>query len=315
MRIRKAIIPVAGLGTRFLPITKAVPKELLPIVDVPMLQLVVDEALDAGITEIILVTGRGKGALEDYFDHAHELERSLSDRGQTELLSTVEAISNKTRLLSVRQKQPLGLGHAVQVAEAAAGGEPVAVLLPDDLFDAEGLSGRSAIGQLCRAFEATGGGAILAVEEVPAERASSYGVVLGRPVPESPALGPDVERLQRLTQLVEKPPRETLPPVPPGRGYDIISGRYVLPAAVWPILRATRPGRGGEIQLTDALAALLDSGHPCFGYRVAARHFDGGNKLGWLTANLHYALRRPDLGPQLRAVLAELTAATQPPDV
>lgn len=298
-KVRRAVIPAAGLGTRFLPATKALPKEMLPIVDVPTIQLVVEDALAAGIEEIILVTGRGKASIEDHFDHAFELERTLRDRGKADLLAGVERISRRVRLVSVRQKEPLGLGHAVLVAEQVAAGEPVAVLLGDDLFDTGELG--SSIAQLCRVFEELGGqSAVVAVQEVEAGQEHMYGVIAGQRV-EDPRFG---GRLTRVSQMVEKPAPGTAP------SRDAIVGRYVLPAAIWPLLRSTPPGRGGEIQLTDAIAGLIDRAGPgaggCYGYRVEGVRHDAGDRLGYLGANLAYALQRPELRPGLLRLMARL---------
>jgi UTP--glucose-1-phosphate uridylyltransferase len=277
MKVRKAVIPAAGLGTRFLPATKAIPKEMLPIVDVPTLQLVVEEALDAGIEEIILVTGRGKGTLEDHFDVSYELERTLRDRGKKELLAVVERISHMTRLVSVRQKEPLGLGHAVLVARQAAGDEPVAVLLGDDLYDCEGR--KPAIGQLIEAYEKKDGAGVIALMEVEKGQEHQYGIVAGQ----------KEDELFHITDMVEKPAPGTAP------SRMSIVGRYVLPAAIWPILEATPPGKNGEIQLTDALKTLAQKGAGCYGVTVDGTRHDAGDKLGYLGANLAWAMKRPEL--------------------
>jgi UTP--glucose-1-phosphate uridylyltransferase len=294
MRVRKAILPAAGLGTRFLPATKAVPKEMLPIVDVPTIQLVVEEALAAGLEEIIVVTGRGKASLEDHFDHAYELEDTLARRGKRDLLEQVQKISRRVRIVSVRQKEPLGLGHAVLVARQAAGDEPVAVLLGDDLIDADGLP-RTGIGQLVDEQARLGDAAVIALLEVAPGQEHLYGIVAGTPVD-----GSD-ERLLKLHDLVEKP----APGSAPSR--LAIIGRYVLPAAIWPILERTPPGRGGEIQLTDALLALA-RGAGCYGYRFRGVRHDAGDRLGFLGANLAYALKRDELRPGLLALMRELVA-------
>ena len=292
-KVRKAVIPAAGLGTRFLPATKAVPKEMLPIVDVPTLQLIFEEALAAGIEEIVLVTGRGKSTIEDHFDVSYELEHTLRERGKKELLDQVSAISRKVRLISVRQKEPLGLGHAVLVARQAVGDEPVAVLLGDDLFDTDKV-GRSGIGQLVDQFEAQGGDAgVIALLEVPPGQEHLYGIVAGAQVGQN-------ERLLKLSDLVEKPAPGTAPT------RLAIIGRYVLPASIWPILERTKPGRGGEIQLTDALKTLAVDGGGCFGYTLEGERHDAGDRLGYLRANLAYALKRPELADGLRAVMREL---------
>jgi UTP--glucose-1-phosphate uridylyltransferase len=299
-RVRKAVIPAAGLGTRFLPATKAIPKEMLPIVDVPTIQLVIEEALAAGIEEIILVTGRGKASIEDHFDIAYELEDTLARRGKRELLEPVAKLSRRIRLISVRQKEPLGLGHAVLVARQAAGGEAVAVLLGDDLIDADGLP-RSGIGQLCDEYARAGGAAgVIALSEVPPGQEHLYGVVAGDVVPGADAQG-ESGRLLKLTDLVEKPAPGTAP------SRLAIIGRYVLPPSIWDILERTPPGKGGEIQLTDALRTLATTdGAGCFGYRLRGVRHDAGDRLGYLGANLAYALKRPELKPGLLALMREL---------
>jgi len=289
--VKKAVIPAAGLGTRFLPATKAVPKEMLPIVDVPTLQLVVEEALASGIEQIVLVTGRGKSTIEDHFDVSFELERTLADRGKKELLAQVERISKMVRLVRVRQKEPLGLGHAVLVARDAVGDEPVAVLLGDDLYDCDGRA-RPAIGQLVDAYERLGEQAVIALMEVPAGHEHLYGVVAARPHQNDPSV-------VRITDMVEKPPQGTAP------SRLAIVGRYVLPAEIWPILARTPPGKGGEIQLTDALKVLAQ-GSGCYGLTVDGKRHDAGDKLGYLGANLAWALKRDDLRPGLLALMRRL---------
>lgn len=289
-RVRKAIIPAAGLGTRFLPATKAVPKEMLPIVDVPTLQYIVEEALASGIEEIVLVTGRGKGVIEDHFDVSYELERTLKDRGKDELLAIVERVSQLVRLVTVRQKEPRGLGHAVLVARQAVGDEPVAVLLGDDIYDCEGRP--PATRQLLEAFEAQGGErAVVALMEVPAGQEHLYGIVSGQKLD---------ARTTKIEDMIEKPSPGTAP------SRLAIVGRYVLPAAIWPILERTEPGKGGEIQLTDALRTLAREGAGCVGLAVDGTRHDAGDKLGYLGANLAYALKRPDLKPGLLALMRQL---------
>jgi len=292
-RVRKAVIPAAGLGTRFLPATKAVPKEMLPIVDVPTLQLIVEEALDAGIEEIVLVTGRGKSSIEDHFDHSYELEHTLRERGKKELLAVVERISKLTRLVTVRQKEPLGLGHAVLVARQAVGDdEPVAVLLGDDLYDCEGR--RPAIGQLIDEYERLGGDkGVVSLMEVPAGQEQLYGIVAGKAVAGAP-------RTTHIDDMVEKPAPGTAP------SRLAIVGRYVLPSSIWQILQRTQPGKGGEIQLTDALKELAQKGGGCYGLTVDGTRHDAGDKLGYLGANLAWALKRDDLRPGLLALMRRL---------
>jgi UTP--glucose-1-phosphate uridylyltransferase len=292
MKVRKAVIPAAGLGTRFLPATKAVPKEMLPIVDVPTLQLIVEEALDAGIEEIVLVTGRGKSTIEDHFDHSYELEHTLRERGKKELLALCERVSKLTRLVTVRQKEPLGLGHAVLVARPAVGDEPVAVLLGDDLYDCEGR--RPAIGQLIDEFERLGGDkGVVSLMEVAAGQEQLYGIVAGKPLADAP-------RTIHISDMVEKPAAGTAP------SRLAIVGRYVLPAAMWNILAATKPGKGGEIQLTDGLKELAQRGAGCYGLTVDGTRHDAGDKLGYLGANLAWALKRDDLRPGLLALMRRL---------
>jgi UTP--glucose-1-phosphate uridylyltransferase len=289
-RVRKAVIPAAGLGTRFLPATKAVPKEMLPIVDVPTLQLIVEEALAAGIEEIVIVTSRGKTTIEDHFDHSYELEHTLRERGKKELLALAERVSNMVRLISVRQKEPLGLGHAVLVARQAIGDEPVAVLLGDDLYDCDGK--RPAIGQLVDEFERAGGqSGVIALMEVPAGQEQLYGIVAGKPL---------TPRTLKIDDMVEKPAPGTAP------SRLAIVGRYVLPASIWSILERTQPGKGGEIQLTDALKELAQKGGGCVGLTVDGVRHDAGDKLGYLGANLSWALKRDDLRPGLLALMRRL---------
>ncbi|HEX3478737.1 MAG TPA: UTP--glucose-1-phosphate uridylyltransferase [Kofleriaceae bacterium] len=285
--VRKAVIPAAGLGTRFLPATKAVPKEMLPIVDVPTIQLVIDEAVRAGVTDVIVVNGRGKHAIEDHFDHAYELEHTLRERGNARLADEMTAVSQLVRLISVRQKQPLGLGHAVLCAREAVGDEPFAVLLGDDLIDNDADPG---IGQLMRVQAETGAAAI-AIMEVPAGKEHMYGIVTG---------DLDASGRMRIRDMIEKPKPGTAP------SRWAIVGRYVLPAAVWPHLAATRPGAGGEIQLTDALRELARSPDGMYGVVVAGTRHDAGDRLGYLRANLAYALKRPELRDAVLALCREM---------
>jgi len=287
-KVRKAVIPAAGLGTRFLPATKAVPKEMLPIVDVPTIQLVVEEAIAAGIEDIVVVNGRGKSAIEDHFDHAYELEHTLRQRGKESLLTLTERISKMARIISVRQKQPLGLGHAVLSGRYAIGDEPFAVLLGDDLIDNDE---RPAIGQLCQVYEETGCGAIAVVEVAPGQE-HLYGIVAGEP---------DGEGRIRIRDLVEKPKPGTAPT------RLAIIGRYVLPPEIWGLLENTQPGVGGEIQLTDALRGLASSDGPgLLGVQVEGTRHDAGDKLGYLRANLAYALKRPEMRDSVLALLREM---------
>ena len=286
-RVRKAVFPVAGLGTRFLPATKVIPKEMLPIVDVPTLQLVVEEAVAAGITDVVVINGRGKAAIEDHFDHAFELERTLRDRGNTALADEMAAISTMVRLISVRQKAPLGLGHAVLCAREAIGDESFAVLLGDDLIDNDA---DPATAQLARVHASTGAGAI-AVVEVPEGQEHLYGII----VAERDATGH-----MRIKDLVEKPKPGTAP------SRWAVVGRYVLPPSIFGHLAVTRPGAGGEIQLTDALQMLARSSEGLYGVQVAGTRHDAGDRLGYLRANLAYALKRPELRDAVIAMCREL---------
>jgi len=281
----KAVIPAAGLGTRNLPASKAVPKEMLPIVDVPSLQLIVEEAVAAGIREVILVTGRGKHPLEDHFDVSFELEETLRRRGKRELLAEMKRISQLVNLISVRQKEPLGLGHAVLCARDAVGDAPIAVMLPDDLLDAP----RPGVAQLDDVYQRTGKGCIGLLQVEPGQE-RLYGIVKGQ------AAGP---RLWRLEDLVEKPE----PAQAPSR--LAIVARYVLPPSIFPLLAATKPGAGGEIQLTDGLLALARS-EGLYGWELEGTRYDAGDKLGWLKANLAYALKRPELAGPLREYMKTL---------
>jgi UTP--glucose-1-phosphate uridylyltransferase len=285
--LKKAVIPAAGLGTRFLPATKAIPKEMLPIVDVPTIQLVIEEAVRAGITDVILINGRGKSAIEDHFDHAYELEHTLRSRGNTELADEMARISTMVRLISVRQKQPLGLGHAVLCARGAIGDEPFAVLLGDDLIDDTGVPG---IAQLSRVYEQTGAAAI-AVMEVPAGQEHKYGIVAGER---------DATGHMRIRDLVEKPKPGTAP------SRWAIVGRYVLPPSVWGYLAATKPGAIGEIQLTDALRSVAAEPTGMYGVVVEGTRHDAGDRVGYLRANLAYALKRPELRDAVLALMREL---------
>lgn len=282
------MIPAAGLGTRFLPATKAIPKEMLPIVDVPTIQLVIEEAVAAGIETIIVINGRNKSAIEDHFDHAFELEQTLRERGKEDLLGLVESVSTKVQVVSIRQKRPLGLGHAVLCAREAVGDEPFAVMLGDDLIDNDERPG---IGQLCDVHAETGAGAV-AVMEVAPGREHMYGIVDG-----------DRDRAGRvrIRNMVEKPAPGTAPT------RLAVIGRYVLPPTVFDILAETEAGVGGEIQLTDALCRLAVAGDPgLLGVIVEGIRHDAGNKLGYLRANIAYALKRPELRDGVLALLREM---------
>jgi len=285
---RKAVLPVAGLGTRFLPVTKAVPKELLPIVDRPCVSYVVAEAVEAGFTDVVLVTARGKGAIEDYFDRSPALEATLEAAGKKELLAEVQAVARTATVVSVRQHAMMGLGHAVLTAAPAVGEEDFAVLLPDDLVDAT----EPCIGQLARAQGETGG-VVVALKEVPRAETRRYGICAGDMV---------LPDRMHVHTMVEKPAPEKAP-----SNLSIV-GRYVLPAEIFGILRETKPGAGGEIQLTDALAVLAARGR-VHGVVFQGQHFDTGNPLGLLAAQLHWSLRRPDMAEGTRELLRRFAAS------
>jgi len=287
MRVRKAVFPAAGLGTRFLPATKAQPKEMLPLVDKPIIQYVIEEAVAAGITNIIIVTGRGKNAIEDHFDVSYELEKLLEERGKTELLEEVRAISSMINVSYVRQGVALGLGHAVLMAKDLVGDEPFAVMLGDDIID----SPTPCMKQMVDVFERHKG-PVVAVHQVPRDEISAYGVIDGVPEGES-------GRVYRLRDLVEKPRAEDAPS-------DLaIIGRYILTPDVFEALEKTPRDGGGEIQLTNGLRALKDR-RPMYGYCFEGVRHDAGNKLGFLKATVQFALKRQDLGGPFREYLKSL---------
>ncbi len=274
--VRVAVFPAAGLGTRFLPATKASPKEMLPLVDKPLVQYVVEEAVAAGIERIVFVTSRGKSALEDHFDLSYELERTLEERGKTDLLRQVRAVSNLARVSSVRQAQALGLGHAVLQARDQVGDEPFAVLLSDDIVVAKD----PCIGQMIRLYERRGN-PVIALQEVPPSQTHQYGIVAGKRVE---------DRVVALSDMVEKPRAEAAP------SNLAIIGRYLLPPEIFAILEDTRSDVGGEIQLTSGLKALLAQ-RPIDGYLFEGTRYDAGDKLGFLKATVEIALSRADVGP------------------
>jgi len=293
-KVRKAIIPAAGLGTRFLPATKAIPKEMLPIVDVPTLQLIVEEAVAAGIRDIVLVNGRGKSAIEDHFDHAFELEQMLRDRGKKDLLAQTERISNLVKVISVRQKAPLGLGHAVLCGREVVGDEPFAVLLGDDLIDNDARPG---IAQLIDVYNETGAG-VLGVQEVPAGKEHLYGIVAG---------DRDAKGRIRVKTMVEKPAPGTAP------SRLAIVGRYVFPPDVWAPLAAAKPSVGGEIQLIDGLHTLMAEGGPgLYAVVLEGTRHDAGDRAGYLRANLAYALKRAELRDDVVEMCKRVARGEQP---
>jgi UTP--glucose-1-phosphate uridylyltransferase len=287
-KIRKAVFPAAGLGTRFLPATKAQPKEMLVLVDKPIIQYVIEEAVASGLTSIIIVTGKGKNSIEDHFDISHELERLLEQRGKTAMLEQVRSISNMINVSYVRQGEQLGLGHAVLMARDLVGDEPFAVMLGDDIIDAP----VPCMKQMMDVFESYGG-PVVAVQKVPGEDISAYGVIDG--VPEG-----DTGRLFRVKDMIEKPDPSEAPS-------DLaIIGRYILTPDIFTALEQTPHDSGGEIQLTNALRKLKE-GRALYGYRFEGTRHDAGNKLGFLKATVQFALKREDLGGPFREYLRSLT--------
>ncbi|HAF67168.1 MAG TPA: UTP--glucose-1-phosphate uridylyltransferase GalU [Bacillota bacterium] len=285
MSIKKAIFPVAGLGTRFLPVTKAQPKEMLPIVDKPAIQYVVEEAVQSGIEDFLFITGKDKRPLEDYFDHSGELEYHLEKQGKTDLLELVRNIACMCQIHYVRQKKPLGLGHAVWCAKQHVGDEHFAVLLGDDIVVAH----EPCLKQMIEVYETTKR-PVVAIRRVPRDEVSSYGIIQGKP------LGGG---LWEVSDLVEKPAPEDAPS-------DLaVIGRYILPPEIFPVLEDLEPGRGGEIQLTDALRVLAQA-EPIIGYEFKGIRYDVGTPKGLLIATIEMALSREDLGEELEQYLADL---------
>jgi UTP--glucose-1-phosphate uridylyltransferase len=287
-RIRKAVFPAGGLGTRFLPATKVIPKEMLALVDKPIIQYGVEEAVASGIEHIIIVTGRGKGTMEDHFDHSFELEATLERRGKHELLAVSRGVSGMARISYVRQKEPLGLGHAVLCARDLVGDEPFAVVLPNDVIDAK----VPCLKQIINIFDQKGG-AVLAAMTIEGAAISAYGVLAGSQDKDNP-------RIYNCTGMVEKPKLEDAP------SKQAIIGRYVLTPRVFELLEQTTPGAAGEIQLTDGIKALARE-EQVFGYIFEGKRFDAGDKFGMLQATVEFALKRSDLGPQFREYLKGLS--------
>jgi UTP--glucose-1-phosphate uridylyltransferase len=290
MRVRKAVFPAAGLGTRFLPATKAQPKEMLPLVDKPIIQYGVEEALAAGCDQIIIITGRGKTAIEDHFDVSYELEKMLEERGKTELLSIVRQISDMIHVAYVRQKEAMGLGHAVLMARELVGNEPFAVLLADDVIDAK----KPCLRQMMDVFEESQC-SIIATQEVNGPAISSYGVLDAKKIE-----GKFDGRAFDVRSLVEKPKLEDAP------SNLAIIGRYILTPTIFETLERTPLGAGGELQLTDGLRGLLSAGEKIYGYTFEGKRHDAGDKLGFLKATVEFALKRPDLGPDFAEYLRTL---------
>ena len=288
-KITKAIFPVAGLGTRFLPATKSVPKEIMTLVDRPLIQYAIDEARAAGIKEFIFVTSRGKGALEDYFDHAPQLENELRKKGKDELLEILKSTNMESGAIAyIRQHKALGLGHAVWCARRLIANEPFAVMLPDDVISAE----KPCLQQMVEAYEETGGNVVAAME-VPPEQTSSYGVL---------DVKEDMGALVSVKGMVEKPEANEAP------SNLAVIGRYILTPRILQNLNRIKSGSGGEIQLTDAIAEEINQGRDVYGYRFRGQRFDCGSKAGFLQATVAFALARDDLKDELMRYLTEVTS-------
>jgi UTP--glucose-1-phosphate uridylyltransferase len=288
--IRKAVFPVAGLGTRFLPATKAMPKEMLTIVDRPLIQMVVDEAREAGIEHMIFVTGRNKGVIEDHFDKQYELESTLSKRGKTvELTQLSQDLPSAGQTSFTRQQEPKGLGHAVWCAREIVGHEPFAVVLPDMIMKAK----PGCLKQMIDAYNARGGGNVIAVEEAPWEHVHRYGIV-----------GAEnwTSNSFNITAMIEKPKREDAP------SNLIISGRYILQPEIFAEIEKVKPGAGGEIQITDAMKSLMVL-QPFHGLKFNGKTYDCGDKVGFLAANVAYGLDRPDLSPDFRLAIEDIVGS------
>ena len=287
-KIRKAVFPVAGLGTRFLPATKATPKEMLPIVDKPLIQFAVEEAIEAGLTDMIFVTGRTKRAIEDHFDKAYELETELAAKQKSDLLDVVRSVLPKgISCVYIRQAEPLGLGHAVGCARDVVGDQPFAVILADDLVDAR----PGALRQMVECAERHGG-SVLGVEDVPRERTRQYGIVSTTPV---------APRTERVSAIVEKPAPEVAPST------LAVVGRYILTPRIFALIDAVVPGAGGELQLTDAISALLLE-EAVFAYRFDGIRYDCGSKLGYMKAMVDFGRKHHEIGPEFDAYLKEIGA-------
>ncbi|HHV73113.1 MAG TPA: UTP--glucose-1-phosphate uridylyltransferase GalU [Thermoanaerobacterium sp.] len=290
MKIRKAIIPAAGLGTRFLPATKAQPKEMLPIVDKPTIQYIVEEAVNSGIEDILIITGRNKRAIEDHFDKSIELELELKKKGKENLLSLVEDITNMVDIHYIRQKEPKGLGHAIYCARAFVGDEPFAVLLGDDIVDAE----VPVLKQMIEQYERYNC-SIIGVQEVPKSEVDKYGIVDANMID---------DRLYRVNNLIEKPRIDEAP------SNMAILGRYIISPKIFEILKDIKPGAGGEIQLTDALKVLLEY-EAIYAYNFEGKRYDVGDKMGYLKATVEYALKRDDLKDEFMKYLKEIAATAE----
>jgi UTP--glucose-1-phosphate uridylyltransferase len=287
-KVKRAVFPAAGLGTRFLPATKAQPKEMLPLVDKPIIQYAVEEAIDSGLENLVIITGRGKNAIEDHFDISYELEKILEERGKSELLSLVRAVSEMVHIAYIRQKEALGLGHAILIAKDLMNSEPFAVLLGDDVIVAE----KPCIQQMIEIYDKYQT-SVVAIMEVPMEETSRYGVIKGTAMPDSDG------KLFDVLDMVEKPPVDKAP------SNLAIIGRYILTPSVFDALNETGKGSGGEIQLTDALRRML-SKEKILAYKFEGKRHDAGDKLGFLQATVEFALRNKELGDPFRAYLKSL---------
>jgi len=292
-KIRKAVIPAAGLGTRVLPATKAQPKEMLVIVDKPALQYLVEELVAAGIEEILIITGRNKGSIENHFDYSYELEKTLEEKGKKDLLKIVNNISEMSNIYYVRQKRPLGLGHAISCAEAFVGDEPFVVLLGDDIIYTDKDKGQSPVTkQLVEKYNELQGGTILGVQEVPHENVSKYGII-------KPLKKID-EKTVAVEDFIEKPSIAEAP------SNLAALGRYVLEPEIFSYLKRTKPGKGGEIQLTDAILAMKNDGEKLYAYNFDGLRYDTGDKFGMFVANVEFGLRHEELKDKVKDYLKDL---------
>ena len=292
-RIRKAVIPAAGLGTRVLPATKAQPKEMLVIVDKPALQYLVEELVEAGIEEILIITGRNKVSIENHFDYSYELEKTLEEKGKKDLLKVVNNISEMSNIYYVRQKKPLGLGHAISCAEAFVGDEPFVVLLGDDIIYADIDKGQSPVTkQLVEKYNELQGGTILGVQEVPHENVSKYGII--KPLKQID------EKTVAVEDFIEKPSVDEAP------SNLAALGRYVLEPEIFSYLKRTKPGKGGEIQLTDAILAMKNDGEKLYAYNFDGLRYDTGDKFGMFVANVEFGLRHEELKDKVKDYLKDL---------
>jgi len=292
-KIRKAVIPAAGLGTRVLPATKAQPKEMLVIVDKPALQYLVEELLEAGIEEILIITGRNKGSIENHFDYSYELERTLEENGKKDLLKVVNHISEMSNIYYVRQKKPLGLGHAISCAEAFVGDEPFVVLLGDDIIYTDKEKGQFPVTkQLVEKYKELQGGTILGVQEVPHKNVSKYGII--KPLKQID------EKTVAVQDFIEKPSVDEAP------SNLAALGRYVLEPEIFSYLKNTKPGKGGEIQLTDAILTMKNNGEKLYAYNFDGLRYDTGDKFGMFVANVEFGLRHEELKDKVKEYLKNL---------